>query len=386
MKILMISSDYLPNPGGISGHVYELSRELAEMGHTVDLLVGHNEIHNALASSELPENANVLLNISFPWTYRGYIGYIRKVSKAIEKASAEKKYDLIHWHNLTWETLAIKKSKTTLPKIFTNHSSGFLRRMKVKWRKSFQMPWILKEADWILTPSEELLEKSIDAKFSREKITYIPNGVNLKQFVPGDSTIEIREEFGIPLDSQVIVIPRRLDPKNGVDILVNAMGEVIKTFPQIKVLFIGDGEQKEDLIEVAKLNGSLKHLIFAGSQPRVRMPLLLQLANLAVLPSRAEAVSLAGLEAMACELPVIGSNVGGIPQFVIPGQTGELFESENVNELAEKIIEFFKLPIDKQKSLGVNARDFVSRKFSWRSAAEQTVEAYKLGIDTKKVI
>jgi glycosyltransferase involved in cell wall biosynthesis len=377
MKILMVSSDYLPNPGGISGHVYELSRELAELGHEVDLIVGHNEIHSQLDTAPLPENAKIIENISFPWTYRGYIGYIRKVSALIQKAEKIKNYDLIHWHNLTWETLAIRKSKTSLPKIFTNHSSGFLRRMKVKWRKTLQMPWILGHADWIITPSQELLDQSIDAKYPSEQLTFVPNGVNVNQFTKNNLNPDLLKKYDLEEGHPVIILPRRLDPKNGVDILVKSMGQVVKELPELKVLFVGDGQEKDNLIQIATHNGSLNNLIFCGSQPRSMMPDHLSLAHLAVLPSRAEAVSLAGLEAMSCELPVIGSRVGGIPEFVIPGETGELFTCEDHDELAQKIINFFAKPKHEREAIGKTARNFVKENFSWTSSAEKTLSVYK---------
>ena len=106
------------------------------------------------------------------------------------------------------------------------------------------------------------------------------------------------------------------------------------------------------------------------------MPAHLRLASLAVLPSRAEAVSLAGLAAMSCCLPVIGTNVGGIPEFVKENETGFLFPKEDHEALSGKIVHFFELDDADKSRLSGNSREFVSGRFSWKSAAQQTIDVY----------
>jgi glycosyltransferase involved in cell wall biosynthesis len=179
----------------------------------------------------------------------------------------------------------------------------------------------------------------------------------------------------------VLVVPRRLDPKNGVDILVRALPLLRKSHPQLRVLLVGDGEQRPLLESLATSLGVREHLVFCGSQPRQLMPLHLQLADLALLPSRAEAVSLAGLEAMACGLPVVGSRVGGIPEFVIDGQTGALFTVEAHEELAARVLELLALAPADRAALGGRARNFVDARFSWREAAAATSAYYSLACD-----
>ena len=249
--------------------------------------------------------------------------------------------------------------------------------MKQPLRRKYQMPYILNTADWLITPSEELKEKSIEGGFDADKITFIPNGVNVELFTPGDRDPELMSKYGLADDDDVIVVPRRLDPKNGVDILVRALAIAIETRPKLKLVLVGDGEQRpllEELIEQLDLS---EHVIFCGSQPRSLMPAHLRLASCSALPSRAEAVSLAGLEAMSCCLPVLGSNVGGIPEFVKEDETGFLFTKEDHRMLADKIVHFFGLPDSEKERLSTNARAFVSANFSWKSAAKQTIDVYK---------
>ncbi len=372
----MVSDDYLPNPGGIAAHVYELVRELAQAGHQVDLLAGHSHLLAGQPIPPLPAGARLLLNRPYRRNYFGYIVNTFRVYFDIRRQLGRDRYDIVHWHNLAWETWGVRFAARGLPRVFTNHSSGFLRRMKSPWRRKFQMPLMLSMADTILTPSTELLEKSVEARYPRDRIHYIPNGVNTRDFCPGARDPDLLKAYGLVAGDQVVVVPRRLDPKNGVDVLVRAVADVKEALPQLKVLLVGDGEQKPELVALSNKLGVRDRVIFCGSQPRLAMPPHLRLADLAALPSRAEAVSLAGLEAMACGLPVVGSRVGGIPEFVFDGANGKLFPVENHRRLGEILVEMFS----KRASIlemGLRARESVTENFSWIRCAARTVQAYE---------
>jgi glycosyltransferase involved in cell wall biosynthesis len=375
LKILMVSDDYLPNPGGIAAHVYELVRELALAGHQVDLIAGHSHLLAGQPVPPLPAGARLLVNRPFRRNHPGYLVNTARVYLDIRRQLARERYDLVHWHNLAWEPWGVRLAARGLPRVFTNHSSGFLRRMKTSWRRRFQMPFMLGLADTILTPSTELLEKSVEARYPRERLHYIPNGVNTDDFSPGPRDPALMRAYGLEPGDNVVVVPRRLDPKNGVDVLVRAVAEAKAALPRLKVLLVGDGEQRPELQALAGNLGVTGRVVFCGSQPRAAMTPHLRLADVAALPSRAEAVSLAGLEAMACGLPVLGSRVGGIPEFVFEGVNGRLFPVEDHRRLGEILVETFSNPASIPK-MGAHARQGVTENFSWKRCADRTLEAY----------
>lgn len=379
MKILMVSDDYLPNPGGIAAHVYELTRELALAGHSVDLVAGHSHLLAGQAIPELPAGARLLVNRPYHRNHPGYILNSLRVAADLRRVLKRERYDVVHWHNLTWETLAIRAGTSGVPRVFTNHSSGYLRRVKVAWRRAWQLPWLLDTADAIPTPSTELLEKTVEAGYPRERVTYIPNGVNTTDFAPGERDAKLMAAYGLREGDQVVVVPRRLDPKNGVDILVRAVDVARDRLPRLKVLLVGDGEQRPELEALAAQLGITERILFCGSQPRLAMPAHLRLADVAALPSRAEAVSLAGLEAMACGLPVLGSRVGGIPEFVHDGRNGRLFPVEDHERLGDILVETFA-DSAALKAMGIQARQDVTDNFSWRVCAQRTVRVYEQAI------
>lgn len=393
MKILLVSDDFLPNPGGIAAHVYELSRALAAMGHRVDLIAGHNRLHAGKPYSA-PEGVRLIHNHPFAWSWPGYIGNSFRTWRAIaasrtgagprEADGGPAPYDVVHWHNLIWETWGVRFGAGGLPRVFTNHSSGFLRRMGVPWRRRWQLPLLLGTADRILCPSTELQEKTIEAGYPAGRTAFIANGVDVGAFSPGPPDPELAARYGLGRGDRVLVVPRRFDPKNGVDVLVRALPALRERHPRVKVLLVGDGERRAELEGLARGLDVIRHLVFCGSQPRHLMAPHLRLAEAMALPSRKEAVSLAGLEAMACGLPVVGSRVGGIPEFVSDPENGRLVPPDDPPALASALADLLDLPGESLKAMGERARASVAARFSWSAAAARTVEEYRKAVAARK--
>ncbi len=119
MKILLLSDDFLPNPGGIAAHVYELSRALAALGHEVDLVAGHNRLHAAGAWTP-PEGVRMVMNAPFTWSWAGYVGHTlraRRALLALGAAGPAPRHDVVHWHNLVWEPWAVRFGAGDLPRL-----------------------------------------------------------------------------------------------------------------------------------------------------------------------------------------------------------------------------------------------------------------------------
>lgn len=378
MRILMVSDDFLPNPGGIAAHVYELSRAIAGLGHAVDLIVGHDAAYPA-ALPPLDDGVRVLSQRGFRWNALGYARTALATAGALRRAQQLQAYDVCHWHSLIWETWGVAAGAHALPRVFTNHSSGYLRRAGSKLRLHTQLRAILHVADQVIAPSRELLERSADGGYPRVRLHYIANGVDTRVFSPGAVDAELARGYGLSDGDRVLIAPRRLDPKNGIDVLIRALPSVTRAIPRLKLLLVGDGNQRAQLVALVNELGVQPQVVFCGSRQRQEMTAHLRLAQVAVVPSRAEAVSLAGLEAMAVGLPVVGSRVGGIPEFVRDGENGLLVRAEDPAALADALIRLLK---DDAlcKTLGTRARASVDEGFSWRAAAQRTLEVYAAAI------
>ena len=130
---------------------------------------------------------------------------------------------------------------------------------------------------------------------------------------------------------------------------VKRVEDTIKIFKRVrekvnsKLLLVGDGPERAVVEELARLLAVEKDVLFLGKQDAVEE--LLAIADLYLMPSESESFGLAALEAMACEVPVISSNTGGIPEINIEGATGFLSEVGDVEEMAENAI---KILVDEQ--------------------------------------
>jgi glycosyltransferase involved in cell wall biosynthesis len=185
---------------------------------------------------------------------------------------------------------------------------------------------------------------------------------------PAWTDIEVFLQAGINEErsSEDILYTGVLIPRKGVRHLINAFASVTKDFPQSRLLILGHEENKTytaELKEQVKRLGVAGRVLFIGAMPQAELAMWMRRASVFVLPSVSEGLGLVVVEAMASGTPVIGSNVGGIPEMVQDGVTGFLIPPGDETVLAEKIRWVLENP-DKTREMGRYARAFAERFFS----------------------
>lgn len=376
MKIVMISEDYLPNPGGIATHVFEISNALSELGHKVTIIGGHLREFDVEEKVNFYEKINdnfEVYNFKLNNTINSRIEYCIRTSNLIKKLNMEENIDILHWHCLFYDPLIVKSLKRILKAkyVFTNHTSGFLRRLNSPfWRKIMSI--LLKTADHIITPSTELMEKT--RLLGDFNVSMISNGVNTKKFKRLSYNDEVRKKLGFSNEDRVAICTRRLVYKNGVDIAIKSWVKVISEIPNAKLLICGDGPERHKLESLIRELGMVNNIKLIGNVSRKDIISYYNSSDCALMPSRMEAISISALEAMAVGLPVIAMRVGGLPEIVIDGYNGFLVQPESHLDLACKIIKYFNC---KDLSLSNNAREFVVNNYSWKIKAKETVKVYE---------
>jgi glycosyltransferase involved in cell wall biosynthesis len=183
---------------------------------------------------------------------------------------------------------------------------------------------LVRAPDYCLAASQEIasVAEGLAPGVSVEALT---NGVETEVFQRVEPTLE-------PDSRPRIVVPRRLFPKNGVEHFVRALPLILRE-TEVTAVFIGDGPQRKELEELAVRLGIRDQVDFLGKRTHAEMPGLLSSGTIAVIPSLMEATSVAALEAMACELPVAASRVGGLPE-IVDDEVGTLFEPGDPQDLA----------------------------------------------------
>lgn len=279
--------------------------------------------------------------------------------------------DILHAHTFASAPPAIfSRRRFGRPLVLTLHTSHFLMRAKKRLWRPF-LSRVIASADHLLATSEEIRQVA-QALHPHPRSEVMTNAVDTERFAPSP------EDTG---DSEVrIIVPRRLFPKNGVQYFVRAMPRIARERPATARI-VGDGPEREKLVELARDLGIDDRVEFLGARPNEEMPDLLRWADLAVIPSLMEATSIAALEAMSCGVPVAASAVGGLPE-IIDEDVGVLFEPANPDALAGAVLRL--LARSDLERMGREARRRVVERWSIERMVERHLEIYNQLIDEQK--
>ena len=195
----------------------------------------------------------------------------------------------------------------------------------------------------------------------RRKIHCIHNGIDTDRFRPLPPSAELAESLGLPNGAPVVGTVARLHPLKGHQALLRAAAIIHGTHPDVRFLIVGDGPARANLERLAQELGIADVVVFAGESGNV--PELLALMRVSVLASLTESLPNAVLEAMACALPVVATNVGGVPELVSEDETGYLVPTENPDALADRILKIVDNP-GLASEMGALARKRAAEKFS----------------------
>ncbi len=175
-----------------------------------------------------------------------------------------------------------------------------------------------------------------DYRYPPNKTVTIYNGVSVSEFVPSESNrASVRSRLGLGLEEFLLVSTARLSEVKGLDILLLAMACVLRHGLRCKCIIVGEGPLRQPLSEQALALGLYGHVFFEGFQRDVRP--YLHTADAFVLSSHAEGLPFSILEAMACGLPCVVTNVGGNAEAVTHKVHGLVVPAHSVDELAEAI-------------------------------------------------
>lgn len=212
-------------------------------------------------------------------------------------------------------------------------------------------------------------EKGIQA----DKVVVIPTGIDIERFNPDAVSAVPREELNVAPDAQIVGTVAILRRKKGHHTLLDAIPAVLKEFPKAVFLFAGDGPQRGNIEKKIAELGIDRNVKLLGLRKDV--PEILKTIDLFVLPTLQEALGTSFLEAMAMRKPVIGTNIGGVPEVIQNGVSGVLVEPENPTMLAKAIVSLLK---DKQKmsDMGNMGGKMVEERYSVEAMTANLFDFY----------
>ena len=271
-------------------------------------------------------------------------------------------YDLVHAHYGFHSALfaAIVKRR---PLVVTFHRGDALDE---PWRSKFYyhtQRLVVNEAVRIIAVSQEIkhsLVKNLGSDI--HKIATISCGVNSAVFKPIKDKHKLRKVLSLPKDKPLVLFVGSLSYRKGVDIICKCA----ELLPNVNFVFVGNGSLKTDL----------PNCTFVGPKPHHELRLWMNACDVFLLPSRSEGLPVVILEACSCGLPVITSEVGGIPHMITNGENGFTVKTHNPEDYAEIVRDSLA---DKQKLnlIKRNAREFVRRNYDNRVIANKIKSIYE---------
>lgn len=363
MKILFWTELFLPHIGGIEVFGAQLIKALFKLGHKVDVITSHS-------GADLPDvtEAQGIRIHRFHFQkvlFQRNIKEIKQISKKVVRLKKHFKPDLIHINTIQPSLFFFYHTRNHYPSpsLMTLHQP-----LVNSMGKSSLVNNTLSSADWVTAVSDNLLSKARlynpEIKF---KSSVIPNSLEFPQ----------REISPVSFKNQTILCLGRLIKDKGFDLAIEALKKVMKYFPGLKLVISGDGPERKDLEKKSSQMGLLDSVHFTGWIDPDKVPEVMNKASIVMVPSRwEEPFGLVALQAAQMGRPVVASNTGGLPEIVKDKETGLLFERENVNDLAEKILFLIRNP-KKSVEMGKKAKKRAESHFNMRVTSKKYDLLYK---------
>ena len=400
MRIALFTNEYPPNVyGGAGVHVDYLSRELARAedgAHQVDVLCFGDQ-------QDSVSNLNVRgipAPTPTPAQDPRHSRLLDAFARNLAMVGAAESPDIVHCH--TWYShLAgcIARPLTGAKLVLTTHSLEPHRPWKVEQLGTayHASSWIEKtayqNADGVVAVSHAMKTDVVTLYgVDPKRVRVIHNGIDPEEYRPVESGATLRE-VSVDPDIPFVLFVGRITRQKGILHLVRALRYLT---PGLQVVLCAGAPDTEEiaaemkaLVEEAKRESKARVVWIPEMLPKRQIITLYSHADVFVCPSVYEPFGIINLEAMACETPVVAAAVGGIPEIVMPGETGVLisFEAERGSPepkdadqysraLAEAINELMSNP-ERRRAMGKAARQRVIEHFSWKHIAELTLGFYR---------
>jgi glycosyltransferase involved in cell wall biosynthesis len=372
--VAILTSLFPPSVGGIQSQTLALARGLAELGTEV-----HVVTRPAPGRPAREEEAGVVIHRA--GLARGgpaaTLAYVALAARTV--AALGPRVDVLHAHQLLSPASAalVACGFRRRPFVVTAHASGAVGDVASLARQGplgrVRLLALRRHAGAFVAVSAPIRDELAQAGIPGDRIRSIPNGVDTRRFSVPDEAERRRVRRALDLPPvPVVVYAGRLAPEKGVDLLLDGWAEARRLGCLGVVCIVGDGPERAALERRAREHGILGAVRFAGAMQDVGP--WLRAADAFVLPSRQEGLSVALLEAMACGLAVVATDVGGTPDAA--GDAAVLVPPRSPRALAEALHRVLGEP-GRARELGESARRRVVERFGILEVARRHLDLYR---------
>lgn len=383
MRIVQISTVFLPDVGGIQLNMYNLAWRLIKRGHKVTVLTTNMTSRPSakLLSEEVIDGIHVLRLQVLPTRLASRLALAPSIVSKIFSVDADifHVFSLLHFQYFMTNVSCIMSRLRSAPLVVTPtyHPSRYLiyKGLTAHLRKAiyddFIMVKLLKKANCVIALTET--EAQYYRKRGIERVHVIPVGVDLGQQSRPDEIEDLKKRLG--LDKNVILHVGRLDKRKGVQYAIQAMSLILRDFADAKLLLVGADEGYGGQLKyLARKLGVEGAVVFAGRLSPSELVSAYKLADIVVIPSIWETFSHVAIEAFAYKKPVIMSKTVGFAER-ITSKNGILINAGDYEALAKaarRLLSNQHLSI----SMGKEGYQIVEKEFTWDKVTDKLEKVY----------
>ena len=395
MRILHILDHSIPLHSGYTFRTLSILREQRALnwetahltsskhgiGRADEEHVGEWHFYRTTASAGLSSRLPVL----------NQVAVINSLTRRLHDVAQAFKPDVLHAHSPALNAVAALRVGRALgiPVVYEVRAfwedaavdHGTSREWGLRYRLTRALEsYAVRRADAVTTICEGLRNDILERGIPEEKITVIPNAVNIADFSAGEERdAGLASSLGLD-NKQVLGFIGSFYAYEGLDVLLRALPSMLTMNPDIRVLLVGGGPQDEALRQLAQQLGIADKVVFTGRVPHSEVQRYYNLIDILVYPRLKMRLTdlvtpLKPLEAMAQGRLVIASDVGGHRELIRNGKTGILFEAGNAEALAKQAVELLSMS-DKWPALRSAARGFVETERNWTASVSRYHSVY----------
>lgn len=360
-----------PTAGGSGIIATELGMKLAEYGHEIHFITSSlpfrlNHIHPSIFFHEVEPSHYPVFK---------YPPYDLALASKMAEVADREKLDILHVHYAMPHAISAILARDMAQhqfKIVTTLHGTDITVLGIDDVFQNMIKYGIEKSDAVTAVSNQLANQTKDMFKTEQAIEVIYNFINEKEYYKKELPF-LKKEYDIQPDEKVMIHISNFRK-------VKRIEDVIYTFQKVlakvkaKLLLVGDGPEFNNIFKLVDKLGLNDYVLFLGKQKNIRD--LLSIADVNLLLSKKESFGLVILEAMACEVPSIGTNVGGIPEVVIHNETGYIVELGDTDQAAHYAIQL--LTNDEQlQNISKNALMYAHEQFNSNKIVEAYLNLYK---------
>ncbi|MBA3997530.1 MAG: glycosyltransferase, exosortase A system-associated [Candidatus Accumulibacter sp.] len=394
-RILHVLDHSIPLHSGYTFRTLSILREQRKLGWETFHLTTPKHVGCTLAEEDVDGwhfyRTAAAAGATAGWPLLGQLALMRQVEQRLYEVAQAVRPNVLHAHSPVLNAIPALRvgRRLGLPVVYevrafwedaaVDHGTTHEGSARYRLTRSLET-WALKRADQVTTICEGLRSDIVARGVPAERVTVIPNAVDIEAFDPGGTPDDaLKAELGLA-GCTVVGFIGSFYAYEGLDLLLEALPRIVRTLPDVRLLLVGGGPQEQALREQAARLGLESSVVFTGRVPHAEVQRYYDLIDVLAYPRHSMRLTelvtpLKPLEAMAQGRLLVASDVGGHRELIRDGETGMLFRAGSADSLAETIVQLLAKR-EYWPELRLAGRRFVEQERNWAASVARYHDVY----------